>query len=63
MTRQAQSDIIINSLQDQLRDKPNAKEIISAAFKNWYSALVASALQQMQAQAPKVQQAQEETGQ
>ena len=63
MTRQAQSDIIINSLQDQLRDKPNAQEIISAAFKNWYSALVASALQQMQAQAPKVQQTQEETSQ
>lgn len=63
MTRQAQSDIIINSLQDQLRDKPNAQEIISAAFKNWYSALVASALQQMQAQAPQQQQAQEEKSQ
>lgn len=50
MTRQAQNDIIINSLQEQLRDKPNAQELISNAFKNWYSALVASALRQMQGQ-------------
>lgn len=50
MTRQAQNDIIISSLQEQLRDKPNAQELISNAFKNWFSALVASALRQMQSQ-------------
>lgn len=59
MTRQAQNDIIINSLQDELRDKPNAKELISNAFKNWYSALVTSALRQMQAQAQEAQQPEE----
>ena len=63
MTRQAQNDVIINSLQDQLRDKPRAQELISNAFKNWFSALVASALRQMQAQEAQKAQQPEETPQ
>ena len=63
MTRQAQNDVIINSLQDQLRDKPRAQELISNAFKNWFSALVTSALRQMQAQTQQQMQQTEEAPQ
>ena len=40
MTRSEQDAIIINKLEEKLRDQPGIHEKISKAFRGWFNALI-----------------------